>query len=248
MTDELAKVDIDTTASEGPAAGYVDVMIPRLRSTFEVIAHLLVDGRIDEAVVLLRRQVEDGMRFHYLAENPDRADALVTGFTLGREKKVLSRMDKLLSDSTISDAAKAAIKDARKPRAKQVQLHLKLIKQQEIESEAMPDFDELARKLDRVRDIVVYASASEVAHSAQSGITPAYATVEDDGVVLISTTSDSLLDAVGVARPAVTSTAIAVASALRIRGRDAEADRLLTAAVVIEKAMTKLRDELATDV
>ena len=45
MADELAKVDIDITAGEGPAAGYVDVMIPRLRSTFEVIAHLLVDGR-----------------------------------------------------------------------------------------------------------------------------------------------------------------------------------------------------------
>jgi len=153
-----------------------------------------------------------------------------------------------LSDPTISDTAKAAIEEARQPRSKQVQLHLKLVKQQGIKAEVMPGFDELVRKLDRVRDIAVYASASEVAHSAQSGITPAYTTVEDDGAVLISTTSDSLLDAVSVARPAITSTAIAVASALRIRGRDAEADRLPTAAAGIERAMTELRDELAANV
>lgn len=241
----LDGIEVDDADGEGPVQAYADIIVPRLRSTYKAMVLLLKEGHLEEAVVLLRRQLEDSVRLGWLSRQTENREGLILGFGLARSKKVLGAMDRLIQDPDIPEAEREIIKTAKKPRARVHQKQLQTVRSHGIEPGRVPmDFDVLAKESKRWRDIVVYASASEVAHSAISAITQGYSRENDDGKVVVSDTSHAPSETATYARSAVGSTVTAIVIALSLRGRDDKAKHLTAIGMEVESEIVQIRTEL----
>lgn len=241
MSAALESVDIDRKLKDSAiSTTYGAQMVTRLRSTFDSIAMLLKEGRDDEAVIVLRRQLEDGMRLHYLAQNPGEADNLVAGLLLRRDKKVLSRMDSLLNRIDVSAEAKNKIQAAIGPRRSVVQKQIQDYKKLGVTPKALPELHEIAGELNRHSDLVVYSSTSDVSHSSISGITHSYRRIDQDGSLEVTLTSNDFTGTLTYTRSVITSTTIAVASSLRLMGLEEEAVEFTRAGAEIEARILNL--------
>ena len=102
----------------------------------------------------------------------------------------------------------------------------------------------MAAESNRFEDLVVYSSLSDVSHSAVSGVTPAYRARGDDGITEVHLRSNDPEGTFTYARSLVTSTSIAVFSALSLLGANEEADNFIRQAAQIESSIADLREEL----
>lgn len=115
-----------------------------------------------------------------------------------------------------------------------------------IQTQEFPEFEYMAAELGRARDIIPYASASEVSHSAVSAATTGYESSSSEGgeaTRLIGLTSENPLDRVGYSRAAINSTGMALVHGLMILGMSEEASYVFKcAAPRVEKLQTRQRD------
>jgi len=246
MRDALAEVDIDRHLPDDSSISteYAFQMVTRLHSSFISISLLLEQGFDDEALMIVRRLLEDGLRLQYLAKNADRADALVAGILLDRDKRVMRRMQSLLEDEDVPEKAKAAIRTALPPRQAAVQKHYDWNSSHGVEPETMPGIDALAKDLNRAQDLVVYASTSDVSHSAISAITASYRIKNDEGIA-ITLTSNDFYGTLIYTKSAITSVTIGVASALQFIGASGELEAFTAKASRIEAEILAMIDAAA---
>lgn len=224
--ETLRELDRGPITAEGIVGTYAATLIPRLRSTYSAMSILLGVGYHDEAVLLLRRQLEDSMRLHYLVSHRERADRLVLGHQRGREQKVLKQLDRAIGKTSVNDLERAALKRMASIRRRRIKNLDDMAYSLGVVPESLPSFHIMALELGRSKDLVPYASASEVTHSALSGATDGYVAASENGsrpVQLVGLTSENPHDRLGYARAAINTTGMALLHGLLLLEMDAEA-------------------------
>ncbi|MGH8946274.1 MAG: DUF5677 domain-containing protein [Acidimicrobiia bacterium] len=218
-------LDSVSLSVEGVVASYVATLVQRVRSTYVAMKQLLLAGHHDEMVLLLRRQLEDSMRLHYLTAHGDEGAALVLGHQRERELKVLKQLDRVINNASISEPARTELKRMAQLRRGRISEIDDTASKLGLELEGFPEFHIMAAELGRDRDLMPYASASEVSHSAVSAATDGYVTKEgqeNHAVQVIGLTSQNPLDRLGYARAAINTTGLAVMHGLIILGLDSD--------------------------
>lgn len=241
--DAFAKAldtSIEDVSFAGPAQEYAALILTRLKATFEAIALLLKNGHLDEAVVLTRRQTEDSLRLHYMYVHRDLSDGLALDLVRWREELVLKPMDRIINDETLSIGLRNRVKPMAISRRKRIAEHRRRATESGVELQRFPELHEIASDLDRHADMIVYASAAEVSHSALSAVTAAYMTQDSPGrAVTVDETSDRPAELAAFARSAINSTGIAVIFAMKILGRDQAASRIANVGSVLQQKLQK---------
>jgi hypothetical protein len=210
---ELAALDDGPFRVQGVTGNFVATVLPRIRATYVAMSQLLQAGHHDEMVVLFRRQLEDSMRLHYLAAHRDHADGLILGYQRIREMKVQRQLDRAINHSITPKSMIPELKRMvalRRDRIKHIDAQAR---QLGMEVEEFPGFEAMAAELGRSIDVIPYASAAEVSHSAVSAATDGYTTSEagkDGAVRFVALRSENPSDRLGYARAAINSTSMAL--------------------------------------
>lgn len=157
------------------AEAFVTHLVPRLWATYLAGASLLRQGFHDQAVMLYRRQLEDSLRLHWLHEHRDEADALVVNFKRWGEQQVLDRIVRTLSRLPAGHDRRPYAEATRDQRQTRIDDLDALIEEHHLDPETkFPGVETMAYRLGRSPDIIPYASASEVSHSAASAASESY--------------------------------------------------------------------------
>lgn len=246
---ELDNLAVGPFQAEGITANFVVTLLQRLRSTYSAMSQLLRAGHHDEMVLLLRRQLEDSMRLHYLLVHRDRSDALILGHQRMRESQVRKTLDRAVNDPTSASALPDLKKMValRRDRIKQLDDQASEL---ELEPEQFPKFEEMAVELGRAVDIVPYASASEVAHSAVSAATDGYVTARQDeqkSVRLVGLRSENPSDRLGYARAAINATGMALAHGLLLLDMQLESSTVARNASARVEALKARQREISAE-
>lgn len=245
---ELDGLDPGPFVVEGVTAKYVATLLPRIRATFTAMSQLLQAGHHDEMVVLFRRQLEDSMRLHYLAKHTEQSDALILGHQRMRDMKVRRQLDRAMNNPETPGSMRPELKKMVARRRDRIEEINSMVSRLGIEPQVFPEFEDMAAKLGRAMDIIPYASASEVSHSAVSAATNGYeSSSSEDGEVirLIGLTSENPSDRLGYARAAINSTGMALVHGFLILDMSEEASYVLKCAAPRVEVLQTLQRETA---
>lgn len=227
---------------QGVTQRFAVTLMQRVQSTFSAMSLLLKEGHHDETVVLMRRQLEDSMRLHYLAENAADSDALVLGHLRAREKRVARSLDKAINHDQTNEVTREKLKAMASKRHERIRDLDSQISELGVDARPFPDFDEMAASLGRAIDIVPYASASEVSHSGVSAATDGYVTVaqtENGTRISVGLRSEGAGDRLAYARTAINTTSLAMVHGSLLIGRPEIAGAL---AGVVPEQLNRLQD------
>jgi hypothetical protein len=239
LSEALDPIGSHETPTEGVVQTFAAIMAVRLESTFNAISLLLKTGHLDEALVLIRRQVEDSIRLQYLWKHRNRAQELIVNFIRRRDNKVRRELDRLVNHPDVGPEDTMILRAALRRRKERVDRHDRYIVDNRVGSEEFPSLGDMALELGRGRDLVPYSSASDAVHSAVSGSTDVYVRIEGR-TVGIHTTVVAPGSAAIYGRAAITSTVTGVYFSLLLLGSDDEAEAIMESGVYIEGEMNRL--------
>lgn len=237
--ETLAQLEHAGASVSNPVEVFAGIMTVRLPSNLQAISILLSTGHLDEAVVLIRRQVEDSLRLHYIWNHKNKADQLVAWFVRDRDNKVRKVLDRLINREDVSDDDKVQLRKALARRKRRVDEHDTHIAELGMEREQFPRIEDMAVELGRARDLVAYSSMSDVAHSAVSGSTDLYLARAGHQLAIRTTVFSPASSAI-YARVAVTSTSLGVYFSLLLTGLDEEAGTVMEAGVRAENDLLSI--------
>lgn len=155
--------DVDSATPKGPRELPVLEAMPvkmtwQLVARCEAIHHLLADGLLDEATLILRTLLWDSQRLMYMDQHPEWRKALI----LGMEEEQLKKWEQLGKQAAKRDRdPEAIIKHVRNRRKQLQELGLPVGRHRKF-----PEGSGMANELGRESDLIGHLMYSHAAHSA----------------------------------------------------------------------------------